>query len=101
MLRISARFDWSREYFARDDRLSVAVKECFVRLWEQGLIYRGAYIVNWDPAIQTAVSDLEVEHEERIGKIYHVRYPLADGTGSIVVATTRAETMLRDVAVAG
>ncbi|HMG03337.1 MAG TPA: valine--tRNA ligase, partial [Edaphobacter sp.] len=69
-------------------------------LWEQGLIYRGAYIVNWDPAIQTAVSDLEVEHEERAGKIYHIRYPLADGTGSIVVATTRPETMLGDVAVA-
>ncbi len=83
-----------------DDRLSVAVKEAFVRLHEQGLIYRGAYIVNWDPAIQTAVSDLEVEHEERIGKIYHIRYPLADGSGSIVVATTRPETMLGDTAVA-
>ena len=100
MKRLGASVDWSREYFTMDDRLSVAVKECFVRLWEQGLIYRGAYIVNWDPAIQTAVSDLEVEHEERLGKIYHVRYPLADGTGSIVVATTRPETMLGDVAVA-
>ncbi|WP_263367694.1 valine--tRNA ligase [Edaphobacter bradus] len=100
MKRLGASVDWSREYFTMDDRLSVAVKECFVRLWEQGLIYRGAYIVNWDPAIQTAVSDLEVEHEERMGKIYHVRYPLADGTGSIVVATTRPETMLGDVAVA-
>ncbi|MBS1820679.1 MAG: valine--tRNA ligase [Acidobacteria bacterium] len=100
MRRLGASVDWSREYFTMDDRLSVAVKECFVRLWEQGLIYRGAYIVNWDPAIQTAVSDLEVEHEERLGKIYHVRYPLADGTGSIVVATTRPETMLGDVAVA-
>ncbi|MBS1800684.1 MAG: valine--tRNA ligase [Acidobacteria bacterium] len=100
MRRLGASVDWSREYFTMDDRLSVAVKECFVRLWEQGLIYRGAYIVNWDPAIQTAVSDLEVEHEERVGKIYHVRYPLADGTGSIVVATTRPETMLGDVAVA-
>ncbi|QHS52046.1 valine--tRNA ligase [Edaphobacter sp. 12200R-103] len=100
MKRLGASVDWSREYFTMDDRLSVAVKECFVRLWEQGLIYRGAYIVNWDPAIQTAVSDLEVEHEERVGKIYHIRYPLADGTGSIVVATTRPETMLGDVAVA-
>jgi valyl-tRNA synthetase len=100
MKRLGASVDWSREYFTMDDRLSVTVKECFVRLWEQGLIYRGAYIVNWDPAIQTAVSDLEVEHEERLGKIYHVRYPLADGTGSIVVATTRPETMLGDVAVA-
>jgi valyl-tRNA synthetase len=100
MKRLGASVDWSREYFTMDERLSAAVKECFVRLWEQGLIYRGAYIVNWDPAIQTAVSDLEVEHEERVGKIYHVRYPLADGTGSIVVATTRPETMLGDVAVA-
>jgi valyl-tRNA synthetase len=100
MRRLGASVDWSREYFTMDDRLSVAVKECFVRLWEQGLIYRGAYIVNWDPAIQTAVSDLEVEHEERAGKIYHIRYPLADGSGSIVVATTRPETMLGDVAVA-
>src|ERR1700748_2434462 len=100
MKRLGASVDWSREYFTMDDNLSIAVKEAFVRLYEQGLIYRGAYIVNWDPSIQTAVSDLEVEHEERTGKIYHVRYPLADGTGSIVVATTRPETMLGDVAVA-
>jgi valyl-tRNA synthetase len=100
MKRLGASVDWSREYFTMDARLSIAVKEAFVRLWEQGLIYRGAYIVNWDPSIQTAVSDLEVEHEERVGKIYHVRYPLADGSGSIVVATTRPETMLGDVAVA-
>ncbi len=76
------------------------MKEAFVRLWEQGLIYRGAYIVNWDPVLATAVSDLEVVHEERAGKLYHVRYPLADGSGSIVIATTRPETMLGDVAVA-
>ncbi len=100
MKRLGASVDWSREYFTMDDRLSVAVKEAFVRLYEQGLIYRGAYIVNWDPSIQTAVSDLEVEHEERLGKLYHIRYPLADGTGSIVVATTRPETMLGDTAVA-
>src|ERR1700743_3729740 len=100
MRRLGASVDWSREYFTMDDRLSRAVKEAFIRLREQGLIYRGAYIVNWDPSIQTAVSDLEVEHEERLGKLYHIRYPLADGTGSIVIATTRPETMLRDVAVA-
>jgi valyl-tRNA synthetase len=100
MKRLGASVDWDREYFTMDDRLSVAVKEAFVRLYEQGLIYRGAYIVNWDPSIQTAVSDLEVEHEERLGKLYHIRYPLADGTGSIVVATTRPETMLGDTAIA-
>ncbi len=99
MKRLGASVDWSREYFTMDDRLSIAVKEAFVRLWEQGLIYRGAYIVNWDPSAQTAVSDLEVEHEERVGKIYHIRYPLADGSGSIVIATTRPETMLGDAAV--
>src|SRR5258707_15014109 len=100
MLRISARFDWSREYFARDERLSVAVKECFVRLWEQGLIYRGAYIVNWDPAIQAKVSVLEAEHEKRAGKCYHTLYPLVDHSNSFVVATTRAVTLRVDAAVA-
>ena len=100
MRRLGASVDWSREYFTMDDDLSLAVNEAFVRLWEQGLVYRGAYIVNWDPAIGTAVSDLEVESEERIGKLYSIRYPLADGTGSIVIATTRPETMLGDVAVA-
>ncbi|WP_433968126.1 valine--tRNA ligase [Tunturiibacter gelidiferens] len=100
MKRLGASVDWAREYFTMDEKLSPAVKEAFVRLWEQGLIYRGAYIVNWDPVAQTAVSDLEVEHEERLGKLYHIRYPLADGTGSIVIATTRPETMLGDVAVA-
>ncbi len=100
MRRLGASVDWSREYFTMDDRLSIAVKEAFVRLWEQGLIYRGAYIVNWDPILGTAVSDLEVESEERAGHLYHIRYPLADGTGSIVIATTRPETMLGDVAVA-
>jgi valyl-tRNA synthetase len=100
MERLGASVDWSREYFTMDDDLSIAVKEAFVRLYEQGLIYRGKYIVNWDPVQQTAVSDLEVTHEERTGKLYHVRYPLADGSGSIVIATTRPETMLADVAVA-
>ncbi len=100
MRRLGASVDWSREYFTMDDRLSVAVREAFVRLWEQGLIYRGAYIVNWDPQLQSAVSDLEVVHEERAGKLYEIRYPLADGSGSITIATTRPETMLGDVAVA-
>ena len=100
MRRLGASVDWSREYFTMDERLSRAVKESFVRLWEQGLIYRGAYIVNWDPQIQTAVSDLEVESEERAGSLFHIRYELADGTGSIIIATTRPETMLGDVAVA-
>ncbi len=100
MRRLGASVDWTREYFTMDERLSRAVREAFVRLWEQGLIYRGAYIVNWDPQLQTAVSDLEVDSEERAGKIYHIRYSLADGTGSVVIATTRPETMLGDVAVA-
>ncbi len=106
MKRLGASVDWSREYFTMDDRLSIAVKEAFVRLYEQGLIYRGAYIVNWDPSIQTAVSDLEVEHEERLGKLYHIRYPFVgatapfNDTNSITVATTRPETMLGDTAVA-
>ncbi len=99
MRRLGASVDWSREYFTMDDRLSIAVKEAFVRLWEQGLIYRGAYIVNWDPILGTAVSDLEVESEERGGHLFHIRYQLADGTGSIVIATTRPETMLGDTAV--
>ncbi|HWG18867.1 MAG TPA: valine--tRNA ligase, partial [Acidobacteriaceae bacterium] len=100
MQRLGVSVDWSREYFTMNEQLSAAVKEAFVRLWEQGLIYRGAYIVNWDPVQQTAVSDLEVTHEERAAKLYHVRYPFSDGTGSIVIATTRPETMLGDVAVA-
>src|ERR1700678_4511939 len=106
MKRLGASVDWSREYFTMDDRLSRAVIEAFVRLYEQGLIYRGAYIVNWDPIQQTAVSDLEVESEERIGKLYYIRYPFVgamgpfDESNSIVVATTRPETMLGDTAVA-
>ena len=100
MRRLGASVDWGREYFTMDAGLSVAVREAFVRLWDQGLIYRGAYIVNWDPQLGTAVSDLEVENEERAGKLYHVRYDLADGSGSITIATTRPETMLGDVAVA-
>ena len=100
MRRLGASVDWSREYFTMDTGLSSAVIEAFVRLYEQGLIYRGAYIVNWDPVLQSAVSDLEVESEERVGKLYSVRYPLADGSGSITVSTTRPETMLGDTAIA-
>jgi valyl-tRNA synthetase len=105
MKRLGVSVDWSREYFTMDENLSAAVKEAFVRLYEEGLIYRGTYIVNWDPVQGTAVSDLEVTHEERVGKLYYVRYPLSDGpaddgTHSIVIATTRPETMLGDVAVA-
>jgi valyl-tRNA synthetase len=100
MKRLGASVDWSREYFTMDDHLSRAVREAFVRLHEQGLIYRGAYIVNWCPRCQTALSDLEVVHEEQAGKLYEIRYPLADGSGHITIATTRPETMLGDVAVA-
>jgi valyl-tRNA synthetase len=100
MRRLGASVDWSREFFTMEDRLNVAVNEAFIRLYEQGLIYRGSYIVNWDPIQQTAVSDLEVTHEDRAGKLYEIRYPFADGTGSIVIATTRPETLLGDTAVA-
>ena len=100
MKRLGASVDWSREYFTMDERLSPAVREAFVRLYEQGLIYRGAYIVNWDPQLQTAVSDLEVDSEERPGKLYHIHYPRPDGSSGIVIATTRPETMLGDVAIA-
>ncbi|MDR3734236.1 MAG: valine--tRNA ligase [Acidobacteriaceae bacterium] len=100
MKRLGASVDWSREYFTMDENLSGAVRESFVRLYEQGLIYRGVYIVNWCPRCQTAISDLEVVHEEQQGKLYEIRYDAADGDGSIVVATTRPETMLGDVAVA-
>ncbi len=99
MRRLGASVDWGREYFTMDENLSSAVTEAFVRLYEQGLIYRGSYIVNWDPMQQTAVSDLEVEHKETLGKLYYIQYPLTDGSGSITIATTRPETMLGDVAV--
>ena len=99
MKRLGSTVDWSREYFTMDENLDVAVREAFVRLYEQGLIYRGAYIVNWCPGCQTAISDLEVIHEDQLGKLYEIRYPFADGSGSIVIATTRPETMLGDVAV--
>ena len=100
MKRLGASVDWSREYFTMDDRLSVAVREAFVRLYEQGLIYRGAYIVNWCPRCQTAISDLEVTHEEQQGKLWEIRYPVIGSDEFLTVATTRPETMLGDIAVA-
>ena len=101
MKRLGASVDWSREYFTMDERMSRAVREAFVRLYEEGLIYRGKYIVNWCPRCITAVSDLEVVHEETPGKIWEIRYPVVGSKDEyIVVATTRPETMLGDTAVA-
>jgi valyl-tRNA synthetase len=100
MKRLGASVDWDREYFTMDENLSRAVREVFVRLYEEGLIYRGKYIVNWCPRCETAISDLEVKHEEVAGKLWEIRYPVV-GTGEfITVATTRPETMLGDAAVA-
>ena len=98
--RMGASLDWSRERFTMDEGLSNAVKEVFVRLYEDGLIYRGKRLVNWDPVLHTAISDLEVISEEENGHLWHFRYPLSDGSGHLVVATTRPETMLGDQAVA-
>ena len=92
--------DWDRERFTMDEGLSKAVRTVFVRLFKEGLIYKGDYIVNWCPRCHTALSDDEVEHEDTAGKLYHLRYPYADGSGYVVVATTRPETMLGDTAVA-
>ena len=100
MRRLGAAADWSRERFTMDEGLSAAVRETFVRLYEDGLIYRGKRLVNWDPKLMTAVSDLEVDSEEEQGTIWELRYPLTDGSGALVVATTRPETMLGDTAVA-
>ncbi|MFA7521491.1 MAG: valine--tRNA ligase [Halothiobacillaceae bacterium] len=100
MKRLGASCDWSRERFTLDDGLSEAVREVFVRLYEDGLIYRGKRLVNWDPVLRTAVSDLEVISEEEQGHLWHMRYPLTSGEGHLVVATTRPETMLGDTAVA-
>ncbi len=101
MKRLGASVDWSREYFTMDENLSRAVREVFVRLYEEGLIYRGKYIVNWCPRCGTAISDLEVKHEETPGKLYEIRYPVAGSKKEfITVATTRPETMLGDTAVA-
>jgi valyl-tRNA synthetase len=100
MKRLGASVDWDREYFTMDENLSRAVREVFVRLYEEGLIYRGNYIVNWCPWHETAISDLEVKHEEVAGKLWEIRYPVVGSSEFITVATTRPETMLGDTAVA-
>ena len=100
MKRLGASVDWDREYFTMDDNLSHAVREVFVRLYEQGLIYRGNYIVNWCPWHETAISDLEVKHEDVAGKLWEIRYPVIGSNEFITVATTRPETMLGDTAIA-
>ena len=104
--RLGSSVDWTRERFTMDEGLSEAVKEAFVRLYEDGLIYRGKRLVNWDPKLHTAISDLEVENHDETGSLWHLRYPLADGATTadgknyLIVATTRPETMLGDTAVA-
>ncbi|MGD8589200.1 MAG: valine--tRNA ligase [Chromatiales bacterium] len=98
--RLGSSLDWANERFTMDEGLSEAVKEVFVRLYEEGLIYRGKRLVNWDPKLHTAVSDLEVLNEEENGYMWHMRYPLSNGQGHLVVSTTRPETMLGDCAVA-
>jgi valyl-tRNA synthetase len=100
MKRLGASVDWDREYFTMDEKLSRAVREVFVRLYEEGLIYRGKYIVNWCPRCETAISDLEVKHEEVAGKLWEIRYPIVGSDEFITVATTRPETMLGDTAIA-
>ena len=97
---MGASLDWSRERFTMDEGLSEAVQEVFIQLYKEGLIYRGKRLVNWDPVLLTAVSDLEVESHEEEGSLWHLRYPRSDGKGYIIVATTRPETMLGDTAVA-
>ena len=99
MRRLGASADWSLEYFTMDEKLSAVVQEAFITLYEQGLIYRGKRLINWDPVLKTAVSDLEVISEEEQGSIWEINYPLADGSGHVTVATTRPETMLGDTAV--
>ncbi|MDR1462286.1 MAG: valine--tRNA ligase [Azoarcus sp.] len=99
MRRLGSSPDWARERFTMDEGLNRIVTETFVRLYKEGLIYRGKRLVNWDPKLKTAVSDLEVESEEEDGFLWHLRYPLADGSGHLIVATTRPETMLGDTAV--
>ncbi len=100
MKRLGASVDWDREYFTMDENLSHAVREVFVRLYEEGLIYRGKYIVNWCPWHETAISDLEVKHEDVPGKLWEIRYPVIGSDEFITVATTRPETMLGDTAIA-
>ncbi len=100
MKELGCAYDWDRTRFTMDEAYVAAVMECFVRWWEDGLIYRGKRVINWCPRCATAISDIEVEHEDRPGKLYHLRYPFKDGSGYVVVATTRPETMLGDTAVA-
>jgi valyl-tRNA synthetase len=100
MKRLGASVDWDREYFTMDENLSRAVREVFVRLYEEGLVYRGNYIVNWCPWHETAISDLEVKHEDVAGKLWEIRYPVVGSSEFITVATTRPETMLGDTAIA-
>ncbi|QMT59585.1 valine--tRNA ligase [Legionella sp. PC997] len=100
MRRLGASVDWSRERFTMDEGLSAAVQKVFVQLYDEGLIYRGTRLVNWDPKLGTAVSDLEVLSEEEDGFLWHIRYPVVNSTESLIVATTRPETMLGDTAVA-
>nr|WP_295971462.1 valine--tRNA ligase [uncultured Bacillus sp.] len=98
--KLGLGLDYTRERFTMDEGLSKAVREVFVKLYEKGLIYRGEYIINWDPATKTAISDIEVIYKDIQGAFYHMNYPLADGSGTIEIATTRPETMLGDTAVA-
>ena len=100
MIRLGASCDWTREHFTLEPKLYRAVLEAFLRLYREGLIYRGRYIVNWCPRCQTAISDLEVVHNERVGEIWNIRYPMSNSSEFLVVATTRPETMLGDTAVA-
>ena len=98
--KMGLSLDYSRERFTLDKGLSKAVKKVFVQLYNEGLIYRGEYIINWDPALQTALSDIEVIHKDDKGAFYHIKYPFADGSGYVEIATTRPETMFGDTAVA-
>ncbi|MBL6968002.1 MAG: class I tRNA ligase family protein, partial [Desulfobacteraceae bacterium] len=98
--RLGCSCDWSRERFTMDEGLSEAVREVFVRLYEEGLIYRGDYIINWCPRCHTALAELEVEHKEKESHLYYIRYPFENGKGHLTVATTRPETLLGDTAVA-
>ncbi|NIP17416.1 MAG: class I tRNA ligase family protein, partial [Xanthomonadales bacterium] len=100
MRRLGTSVDWDHDCFTMDEGLSAAVTRVFVELYEEGLIYRGKRLVNWDPVLHTALSDLEVVSEEENGKLWHIRYPRTDGQGHVVVATTRPETLLGDTAVA-
>ncbi|MBT5469083.1 MAG: valine--tRNA ligase [Nitrospina sp.] len=98
--KLGCSLDWERDRFTMDEGLSKAVREVFVTLYEEGLIYKGDYIINWCPRCHTALSDLEVEHQDAQGHLYHLKYPFKDGEGSLIIATTRPETMLGDTAVA-